>query len=225
MKKLWLLLFLFCTSQVFGQYSVSGTVTDANDGEPIIGVNIYVSELSRGSVSDIDGKYILNDLPNREIVIMYSFIGYRTVYKTITLKNKSVEIDIILETMVIEGEEFVVSGNFVATQHQSSVSISLLKSDQILRSGSPSLIASMAEIPGVDLISKGPGIGTPVIRGLSLSNILFLNNSIPIQNYQFSENHPFMVDEYGIGQIEVIKGPASLIYGSGAVGGAINLIP
>ena len=225
MKNLWLLLVLFSTSQAFSQYSITGTVTDATDGAPIIGVNVYVSELSRGVVSDINGKFLLNDLPNREIVISYSFIGYQTVYRTVALKNKSLDIDIILETLVIEGEEFVVSGNFVATQHQNSVSISTLKADQILRSGSPSLIASMAEIPGVDLISKGPGIGTPVIRGLSLSNILFLNNSIPIQNYQFSENHPFMIDEYGIDQIEVIKGPASLIYGSGAVGGAINLIP
>jgi len=225
MKKLQLFLFLFSSLQIFGQYSVSGTVTDANDGEPIVGVNIFVSELSVGTVSDINGKYIINDLPNREIVIRYSFIGYQTMYKTITIKNKSVKFDIVLETQVIEGEEFVVSGNFIATQHQSSVSISTLKADQILKSGSPSLIAAMAEIPGVDFISKGPGIGTPVIRGLSLSNILFLNNSIPVQNYQFSENHPFMVDEFGIGQIEVIKGPASLIYGSGAVGGAINLIP
>lgn len=225
MKKLWLLLFLFCTSQVFGQYSLSGRVTDANDGEPIVGVNIYVSELSRGVVSDGNGKYVLYDLPNREIIISYSFIGYQTKYKTVVLKNSSTEINIKLETLVIEGEEFVVSGNFLATQHQNSVSISTLKSDQLLKSGGPSLIASMAEIPGVDLISKGPGIGTPVIRGLSLSNILFLNNSIPIYNYQFSENHPFMVDEYGVEQIEVIKGPASLIYGSGAVGGAINLIP
>ncbi len=82
----------------------------------------------------------------------------------------------------------------------------------------------MAEIPGVDLISKGPGIGTPVIRGLSMSNILFLNKCVPLQNYQFSANHPYLVDEYGVDRIEVIKGPASLIYGSGAVGGVINLI-
>ena len=143
MKNLWLLLFLFYTSQAFSQYSLAGTITDATDGAPIIGVNVYVSELSRGVVSDVNGKYLLDDLPNREIVISYSFIGYQTVYRTVALKNKSVDIDLTLETLVIEGEEFVVSGNFVATQHQNSVSISTLKADQILRSGSPSIRASL----------------------------------------------------------------------------------
>jgi iron complex outermembrane receptor protein len=63
-----------------------------------------------------------------------------------------------------------------------------------------------------------------VIRGLSLSNILVLNNGIPMENFQFSQEHPYLVNESGINRVEVIKGPASLMYGSGAVGGVINMI-
>jgi iron complex outermembrane receptor protein len=83
----------------------------------------------------------------------------------------------------------------------------------------------MTQVPGVDMISKGGGVATPVIRGLSTSNILFLNNGIRMENYQFSENHPYLVDEFGVNQVEIIKGPASLLYGSDAIGGVINSIP
>lgn len=130
----------------------------------------------------------------------------------------------MMDFLVVEGQEIVISGNFTSTQHDNTVKINTINARQLEQSGSPSLIQTIAETPGVDMISKGPGIGSPVIRGLSLSNILFLVNGIPLNNYQFSENHPYMVDEFGVKRVEIIKGPASLIYGSGAVGGVINLI-
>jgi len=74
------------------------------------------------------------------------------------------------------------------------------------------------------MISKGEGISTPVIRGLSTSNILVLTDGIRMENYQFSENHPYLIDEYGVSSIEVIKGPASLLFGSDAIGGVLNFI-
>ncbi|MDZ7774205.1 MAG: TonB-dependent receptor plug domain-containing protein [Bacteroidales bacterium] len=74
------------------------------------------------------------------------------------------------------------------------------------------------------MISKGAGLTKPVIRGLSNSNILVLNDGVKLENFQFSENHPYLFDESDAGQIEVIKGPASLLYGSDAVGGLINIL-
>ncbi|MDA3879478.1 MAG: TonB-dependent receptor plug domain-containing protein [Prolixibacteraceae bacterium] len=55
--------------------------------------------------------------------------------------------------------------------------------------------------------------------------MLFLNNGVKLENYQFSEDHPYVIDETGIDRVEVIKGPASLLYGSDAVGGLINVLP
>jgi len=133
-------------------------------------------------------------------------------------------LDIILENSIIRGEEIVVTGGFIGAQHNNAVKINTIQSLDLYKSGTPSLMESLKQIPGIDLISKGPGIGSPVIRGLSMSNILFLNNGVPMENFQFSENHPFMVDEVGSARVEVIKGPAALIYGSGAVGGVLNLI-
>ena len=168
---------IFCgvifTSSLWAQHSISGKVTDAQTGESIPGVNVYISELSSGGVTDIDGKYQLRKLPNKELVIKYSFVGYQSVYKKVKLKDKDLVVDVALEMMVIQGQEVVVSGNFTGAQHQSTIKINTVSKKILTESGSTSLVASLAEVPGVDLISNGPGIGTPVIRGLSTSNILF----------------------------------------------------
>ena len=74
------------------------------------------------------------------------------------------------------------------------------------------------------MISKGSGVAKPVIRGLSMNDILVLNHGVRFENYQYSSHHPLGIDEFGIEGVEVIKGPASLLYGSDAIGGVINFI-
>lgn len=218
-----LLVFLISVA-LMAQNSLSGKITDQITGETLIGVNVYFPELLRGSVSDKNGNYLVENLPKGEQLIRVSYVGYKTINKKIQFGNKSETLDFKLELLVIQGQEIVISGNFTSTQHDNTVMISTLSSRQIEQTASPTLMQSIATTPGVDIISKGPGIGSPIIRGLSLSNILFLNNGIPLNNYQFSENHPYMIDEFGVRSVEIIKGPASLIYGSGAVGGVINVI-
>ena len=218
---IWFISNSFC---LYSQYSISGKITDHSTGETLIGVNVYIPELLKGTTTNKNGEYFINDLPKGEIIVRFSYIGYKTINKKVSLKNSPVKLNLQMDFLVVEGQEIVISGNFTSTQHDNTVKINTINARQLEQSGSPSLIQTLAETPGVDIISKGPGIGSPVIRGLSLSNILFLNNGIPLNNYQFSENHPYLVDEFGVKRVEIIKGPASLIYGSGAVGGVINLI-
>jgi len=218
------LLIIVTTTVGYAQYTLNGRVTNKNTNEALVGVNVVLEELNEGAVTDINGYYNFQNVPNGEIILRFSFVGFRTIYKKVYISNNSETVDVALDIFIIEGQEVVISGNFTSTQHDNTVNISTVSSKEIQQSIAPSLIEAIAEVPGVDFISKGPGIGTPVIRGLSLSNILFLNNGIPLQNYQFSANHPYMIDENGVERIEIIKGPASLIYGSGAVGGVINLI-
>jgi len=83
---------------------------------------------------------------------------------------------------------------------------------------------SLTKVPGVDMIAKGQGVSKPVIRGLSMNDVLVMNNGVRIENYQFSENHPLGIDDNDVERVEIIKGPASLLYGSDAIGGVINFI-
>jgi iron complex outermembrane receptor protein len=226
MKKLIIFLFLSGLLQLLqAQHSVSGKIIDLASGEPLIGVNIYAPELSIGAVSDKDGQYKLSELPKGDLIIQFSYVGFEAINRRIFIRDSLHILNIEMDPDVIQGQEVVISGNFTSTQHENTLKISTVGIDYINTSGHPSLIESITEIPGVNMISKGPGVITPVIRGLSLSNILVLRHGMPIENFQFSEDHPYLIDENGLKQVEVIKGPASLIYGSGAVGGVINLVP
>jgi len=210
---------------MFGQGILTGNVVDKKDNSPLVGANVYFPEIEKGVVTDAKGNYTIASLPRGEQLLTISYMGYTTKIVKINIGTNKQVLNVALIPEVIQGEEVVISGNFTGRQHVNTVKINTLERKSLTSVASPSFIKAIASIPGVDMISKGPGIGTPIIRGLSTSNILFLNNGIPMENFQFSVDHPYIIDESDIGKVEVIKGPASLLYGSGAVGGVINVIP
>ncbi len=223
-KILYILSLLIVNQYIISQTSISGTITDKNTGEKLPGVNIYIPELQKGTISNKNGFYQINRLPSGTFKIQFSFVGYSKVIKSILVGGKAQTLNIAMQEESILAEEIVVSGGSYSTQHENAIKIESLSAEKIKMADSPSFIEAIAQTPGVDMISKGIGIATPVIRGLSLSNVLMLNNGIRMENFQFSENHPFMVNESGVDRVEIIKGPASLLYGSDAIGGVINII-
>lgn len=130
----------------------------------------------------------------------------------------------MLQQSLVEVDEIVVSGGYNSTQHENAAKIDVLKIDPKKIRISPNFTEVLTRVPGVDMISKGSGVSKPVIRGLSMNDILVLNNGIRFENYQYSDHHPLGIDEFGIEDVEIIKGPASLLYGSDAIGGVINFI-
>ncbi len=217
--------FVFSTLFVHAQNILEGIVTEYQDNKPLPAVNIVLPELLKGTYSDTGGHYRIENLPNGRFLVRFSFIGYESIIKKVEFIGKPVTVNVRMKPAVIQSQEVVVSGSFTEAQHNNSIQINTLNSKTISSNASPSFFNVLTRIPGVNMISKGPGVATPVIRGLSTSNILLLNNGVPLENFQFSENHPYMIDGAGVERVEVIKGPASLIYGSGAVGGVINVIP
>ena len=223
MKVLFFILSFLCIS-VYSQNTIKGKITDKTTREALIGANIYIPELSKGTAADINGEFKITEIPNGTFTINVSFLGYKDFIKKVDFTNNDINLDIILDEDAFVSEEIVVSGGRISSQHHNAIKIENISTKTIENSGNINLMESISEIPGVDMISKGTGVSTPVIRGLSTSNILVLNNGIRIEDYQFSENHPYLIDEFGVDNIEIIKGPASLLYGSDAVGGVINFV-
>jgi iron complex outermembrane recepter protein len=91
--------------------------------------------------------------------------------------------------------------------------------------GASTLIEGLATIPGVSQISTGTSIGKPVIRGLSGNRVLVYTQGVRLENQQFGEEHGLGLNDSGIESVEVIKGPASLLYGSDALGGVLYFNP
>ena len=217
-----LLLSVVCTF-IYAQNQIQGKVTDSK-ATALIGAAVYLPELNKGTICNENGEYHIENLPVGKIKIQFSYMGYNTVFKTINLEAGTTELDVSLTEAVIESQEVVVTGVSVSSQHENAVKIDMLKSKDIALSGTPNFMESLTQVPGVDMISKGQGVSKPVIRGLSMNDILVMDNGVRIENYQFSENHPLGIDDNYIDRVEVIKGPASLLYGSDAIGGVLNFI-
>ncbi len=172
----------------------------------------------------MDGAFELVNIPNGKVKIQISFLGYSTKIETIELSGNTIELNIKLHEVPIEYEEIVVSGVSSSSQHENAVKIEKLKINPLTLKSTPNFVEMLTKIPGLDMISKGPGVSKPVIRGLSMNDILVLSNGVRYENYQYSSHHPLGIDEFGIEDVEIIKGPASLLYGSDAIGGIVNFI-
>lgn len=224
MKKSIMVFFLvFLLIKVNAQNSVEGIVYDEN-GKILVGASVYFPELNKGSTTDSKGSFFIGDLPKGKQKIQISFIGYITEFISLDLSSQENTIEVHMQQAVLKSQEVVVSGGYVSSQHENAVKIDILSIDDIIKSGTPNFMEALTNVPGVDMISKGPGVAKPVIRGLSMNDILVLNNGVRIENYQYSENHPLGIDQTDIERVEIIKGPASLLYGSDAIGGVLNFI-
>ncbi len=208
---------------IYAQNQIQGKVTDSN-ANSLIGASVYIPELMKGTISNKNGEYRIGNLPIGKVKIQFSYMGYNTEIKTITLQSGTNELNVSLTEAVIESQEVVVTGVSVSSQHENAVKIDVLKNKDISLSGTPNFMESLTQVPGIDMIAKGQGVSKPIIRGLSMNDILVMDNGVRIENYQFSENHPLGVDDNDVDRVEVIKGPASLLYGSDAIGGVLNFI-
>ncbi len=224
MKRIILFWFLILSYQLsISQINISGKITD-NKNLPLPGVTVFAPDMNKGTVSDINGNYKLENLARGTQKIQYTFLGYTNHVESLQVKDENIIVNVKLHESAIEMEELVVTGGYSSTQHENAVKIEILKLDPRNLESSPNFMEIITKVPGVDMISKGSGVSKPVIRGLSMNDILVLNNGVRFENYQYSSHHPLGIDEFGISDIEIIKGPASMIYGSDAIGGVINFI-
>lgn len=219
-----LLLSIVISSNIIAQNSIKGYVIDQDKKKAMAFATVFLPEQNKGTLTDENGYFILNNIAKGEIKIQFSFVGYKSIIKNIIIEQPITEIEIEMEKSILQAEEVVISGGIYSSQHENAIKIELIKGEDIASMGTPNFIEAIASVAGIDMISKGSGVAKPVIRGLSMTNILILNNGVKLENFQFSENHPFIIDEFGIDRIEIIKGPASLLYGSDAVGGVINIL-
>ena len=224
MKKYTIALILGFTSMLQAQNTISGTITNSKK-EPLIGVSVATPELHNGTTTDENGKYTLYNLPNGNVKLTFVNVGFTTQNKTINLQQKENSQDIILEEAVFQMDEVIVSTAFNKLQSQNVMKVEHSSIKELQRKGTATLIEGLATIPGVSQISTGTSIGKPVIRGLSGNRVLVYSQGVRMENQQFGDEHGLGLNDSGIESVEVIKGPASLLYGSDALGGVLYFNP
>lgn len=226
MKKLLFLLLLamLCIS-ANAQNSLTGIITDSDNNTPLEQVSIYFPQLEKGTVTDVTGNYEIKNLPTGTYKIVVSYLGYQTVSQAIKLNTTEVIFNTNLKESAIEMEEVIVSTPFHKLQSENVMKVEYANIADLKNKGALTLADGITKIAGVESVSTGIGIGKPVIRGLNANRVLVYTQGIRLENQQFGDEHGLGVNDAGIESVEVIKGPASLLYGSDAMGGVLYLNP
>jgi iron complex outermembrane receptor protein len=224
MKKILITLLLGFSAVLQAQISVSGTVTNGAS-QPIKGVSVYIGAIQKGTKTDENGKYTLNNLPKNGLNINFTYVGFMS--QNIAIKNSEAiqTIDVTLEESIFEMDEVIVSTAFNKIQSQNVMKVEHETIKDLQQKGTSTLIEGLATIPGVSQVSTGTSIGKPVIRGLSGNRVLVYSQGVRMENQQFGDEHGLGLNDAGIESVEVIKGPASLLYGSDALGGVLYFNP
>jgi iron complex outermembrane receptor protein len=205
--------------------TLSGTITSVKTGKPLESATIMIPDLKLGVVSDSFGHYNFKILPSGTYLVEVILTGYKSISQSITLEDDT-KADFKLEESYTENAEVVVTGISKATQiKQNPVPIVAISHDYLTHELSTNAIDAIAKIPGVTAVTTGPNISKPFIRGLGYNRILTLYDGVRQEGQQWGDEHGIEVDEYGVDHVEVIKGPASLTYGSDALAGVVNIIP
>jgi len=220
-----LFILLFCSFSAYSQNLIKGYISDSLDKTPIDMCNVYLPEIEKIVQTDEKGFFSINNIPKGKQKIIIYKPGYETQSNVVELYTISKDLSFELKPSVIEMDEVIVSTPFHKLQNENIMKVDKINISTLHENGSTSIAIGISEIPGVNNISTGLGIGKPVIRGLSSNRVLVYNQGVRIENQQFGEEHGLGLSDQGIGSIEVIKGPASLLYGSDAIGGILYINP
>ncbi len=209
----------------FTQNTISGAVNNAENMAPLEQVSIYIPELEKGTATNEDGRYELKDLPSGSFILVVSSIGFETFSKTINISSGENIINVSMTSSAIEMEEVIVSTPFHKLQSENVMKVERANMKELKTLGAITLSDGITKIAGVESVSTGVGIGKPVIRGLSANRVLVYTQGVRMENQQFGDEHGLGITGAGIESVEVIKGPASLLYGSDAMGGVLYFNP
>ncbi len=201
-----------------------GTITDAATGTPLEGASVSLPDLRRGTASKQDGSFVINDLNAGKYLVEISYAGYASRVETIQVGGVA-DVVFALKPSFLETEAVTVTGVSSATSvKRTPVPVNIVKKEELLRSASTNLVDALSRTPGVAQIATGPAISKPVIRGLGYNRVVVVNDGIRQEGQQWGDEHGIEIDELNVNRAEVLKGPASLMYGSDALAGVINLI-
>ncbi|WP_417360229.1 TonB-dependent receptor [Galbibacter sp.] len=224
MKNLIMLSLFLATTSIFAQNNLKGNVIDADTGSPIPFASVYIPTLQKGGNTNVDGEFILVGIPNGRYQLVISSIGFKSFSRTINLPEDG-NITAELTHSAIEMDEVIVSTPFHKLRSENVMKVSQANVKKLKTQGAITLSDGISQVAGVETLSTGVGIGKPVIRGLSGNRVLVYTQGIRLENQQYGAEHGLGINDAGIESIEVIKGPASLLYGSDALGGVLYLNP
>lgn len=208
--------------------SVSGIVRSAEDGKPLSGVNVVVQNTVLGAATDAEGKFHIEGIPDGTYALAFSVIGYsrKLVGGVIVGPHRATSVTVDLFPLPVQGTPVVVT----AMSHEESladvpVSVNVVDAKTIAALNATSIKDVLQYVPGVRVLENQVDIRgyTGYSMGVG-SRVLLLMDGMPLITGDMGEIAWDMIPVDQVKRIEVVKGAASALYGSSALGGVINVI-
>ena len=213
-------LFNVSVIQVVGQ--ISGVVTHEFD-ELLPNALVLLLPDSVSTITDMDGRFSFSDLKDGDYQITVSYVAHGSQTKSVKYVGQPVDLSFSLTFDTERLGQVIVEGEH---GHAEEVLKNVhLQEGFVERETKAALAQTLDRIAGVSSINVGVGISKPVIRGLSNNRIIVLTDNIKQEGQQWGTDHGLEIDQYDVEEIEILKGPASLQYGSDGLGGVINILP
>lgn len=204
--------------------TIGGRVTGG--GAPLAQARVTLQELGRSTATGEDGQFRFVQVPSGTYTLSVVIIGYAPHVRRVTVADADVTLDIVLKPAAIELSSVQVTASPTGTDLLSSPQpIALLEGADLLTAQTASLGETLSGLAGVRSWSTGVGVGKPVIRGLTSNRVLVVENGQRVDDQQWGDEHAPNIETTDAERIEVIRGPASVLYGSDALGGVVNVIP
>ncbi len=202
----------------------TGRVTDSATGEAVPGATVLFTDLKQGAATDATGAFSFANLPRGRFGVQVRSLGYTTVSLVVDTGSGQ-PLAVQLRPAATEIGQVVVTGVSAATEaRRSPVPTTVVDRTRLNQTSGTNMIDALAHTPGVSQITTGAAISKPVVRGLGYNRVVTLNNGAKQEGQQWGDEHGIEIDEFSVDRAEIIKGPGSLLYGSDAMAGVINLL-
>ena len=211
----------------FGQntWSINGKIVD-EEGAVLPGAIIELHELNRATTADVEGNYRFENLKKGTYHLHVTFVGYEASDRTVRINTSDRQENFQLHPSSVELRELLVEANpFKSGPLEQSLTIESVNREFLDRNVGNTFVNSLEKLPGVTSINTGVGISKPVIRGLSFNRVIVNDRGVKQEGQQWGSDHGLEIDQFDPQRIEIIKGPASLVFGSDGMGGVINIRP
>ena len=219
-----LICFVLFINYIYAQCRLSGTVRNAGNNAVIQGASLLISDIKTTAVSDASGNFIIKNIPEGNYTITISFVGYASNIISIHIKGDTKK-DFQLTRSITTLNNVVVTGVSSATNNLAvPFPVTVVDKKALLENSATNVIDAIAKEPGVSAITDGQSISKPVIRGLGYNRVLTVSDGVQQVDQAWFDEFGIEADPEAVQRYEILKGPASLSYGSDAIAGVVNLI-
>jgi|AGTN01.3.fsa_nt_gi Outer membrane receptor proteins, mostly Fe transport len=205
-------------------YSVKGFIHDAENNTYLPAARVSLMPANRHQQTDKDGFFSFENLSRDNYLLRVQFIGYDDLSIPLTLTRDTL-LHIHLHPASFMLSEVTV--NAQSSEHDNillSLSVEEIGRTYLLQHNSTNFVKTLASIPGISSMDIGAGFSKPVIRGFGFNRVAVVDKGIVQQNQQWGADHGLEIDQYDVDNVRVHKGPMSLLFGSDAIGGVIEIL-